>query len=126
MRLLLDPHALLWFLGGRNALGLAARQAIEHRRNEVPVSAVSAYEIAFKCQLARLAGVDAKGPEADCRTAGFAVLPIDFAMGLASGMLPGPRRDPWDRFLMAHAVRDSLAVVTGDPIFAACGVPTLW
>ena len=56
MRLLLDTHALLWWLAGEEALSEAARAAIGDPDNEVFVSAASAWEIATKYRLGRLPG----------------------------------------------------------------------
>lgn len=46
MKLLLDTHALLWYLLGNDKLSDRARRAIDLDGNEVLVSAVSAMEIA--------------------------------------------------------------------------------
>jgi len=40
--------------------------------------------------------------------------------------LPLHHRDPFDRLLIAQAKADGLALVTGDPQFAAYGVPVVW
>lgn len=48
MRLLLDTHALLWFVEGDARLSPSARAAIEEPANLVFVSAASVWEIATK------------------------------------------------------------------------------
>ena len=53
MRLLLDTHALLWWLAGDQALSDAAREAIADADNEVFVSAASAWEIATKVRIGK-------------------------------------------------------------------------
>jgi PIN domain nuclease of toxin-antitoxin system len=40
--------------------------------------------------------------------------------------LPGPHRDPWDRLIMAQAIRDGFTVVTLDRVFRDYGVPVCW
>jgi PIN domain nuclease of toxin-antitoxin system len=52
VRLLLDTHALLWFVDGDANLFGAARAAIEAPANAVLVSAASVWEIATKHRLA--------------------------------------------------------------------------
>ncbi len=46
LRLLLDTHALIWWLAGEEALSASARDAIADEGNEIAVSAASAMEIA--------------------------------------------------------------------------------
>jgi PIN domain nuclease of toxin-antitoxin system len=48
MHVLLDTHALLWWLAGDPALTKSARRAIAETKNSVYVSAASAWEIATK------------------------------------------------------------------------------
>ena len=56
MRLLLDTHALLWWLDGDRRLSLKARRAIGSQSNTVLVSAASAWEITTKARLGKLPG----------------------------------------------------------------------
>ena len=55
VRVLLDTHALIWWLFDDPKLPLAARRAIADPGNEVLVSCVSAWEIATKHRLGKLA-----------------------------------------------------------------------
>lgn len=54
MRLLLDTHALFWFVTADPQLSPIARQAIADPNNEKLVSLVSVWEIAIKHSLGRL------------------------------------------------------------------------
>lgn len=45
MRLLLDTHALLWWLDGDRRLSLKGRRAMANPSNTILVSAASAWEI---------------------------------------------------------------------------------
>jgi len=56
VRLLLDTHALLWWLDGDRRLSLKARRAIASDSNSILVSAVSAWEITTKARLGKLPG----------------------------------------------------------------------
>ena len=51
MILLLDTHALLWFLTNDPALSARARHAIEDQANVAQVSAASLWEVAVKVAL---------------------------------------------------------------------------
>jgi len=54
VRLLLDTHTFLWFIGGDAALSPYARQLIEDRTNERPLSIASLWDMAIKVSLGRL------------------------------------------------------------------------
>ncbi|MGH3812155.1 MAG: type II toxin-antitoxin system VapC family toxin, partial [Pseudonocardiaceae bacterium] len=54
MRLLLDTHALIWWLDGGARLREESRAAIRSRANEVRVSPVSAVEISIKVAKGKL------------------------------------------------------------------------
>lgn len=60
MRLLLDTHALLWWWTDDPRLSAVARSAISDEANDVFVSAASAWEIAAKHRLGKLAEVAAQ------------------------------------------------------------------
>ena len=55
MTLLLDTHAFLWWLDGSRKLGRRARRSIEAAEAAVWVSAATAWEIAIKVGLKKLA-----------------------------------------------------------------------
>ena len=54
MKLLLDTHALLWWLTDDSRLSLQAREAIADEQNSIFVSAASAWEIATKQRIGKL------------------------------------------------------------------------
>jgi PIN domain nuclease of toxin-antitoxin system len=124
MRLLLDTHAWLWWLGDDRRLGRRARQALANPRSEVYVSAVSAYEIAIKMALGKLR-VKKADLETEIAANGFLELPIRTRHALAAGRLAPLHEDPFDRMLVAQAQVEDLAVVSADPVFAGYGVSVL-
>jgi PIN domain nuclease of toxin-antitoxin system len=125
---LLDTHALLWWLFDDPKLSVAARAAIADPDNEVLVSAASAWEIATKARLGKLpeAGDVPTELPSYLRKSRFAVLPITAEHALAAGHLPGPHRDPFDRMLIAQARLEQVPVVTVDPVFGGYAVPVVW
>ncbi len=128
MHLLLDTHALLWWLAGDDALSASARAAITDESNAVFVSAASLWEITTKHRLGKLfvaAAIlsDLSGAVAD---QGFIGLPISLRHGQRAGGLPGPHRDPFDRMLIAQAILDNLVLVSNERPFDAYGVGRLW
>ncbi len=126
MTLLLDTHALIWFLTGSERLSARARDVIEDPANVVLASAAAAHEIGVKQRLGRLPRAVVKELPRFMRRARIAEHPIGFDHALAASALPGPHRDPWDRLMMAQALADGLTVVTLDPVFAEYGVTVLW
>lgn len=123
MKLLLDTHAVLWWLDDPLLLSLPARQAIAEPRNEVLVSAAGCWEIAIKRSLGKLtAPADLRGA---LQTCGFTELNITPIHALATETLPTHHRDPFDRILVAQALIEGAMLVSRDPWVASYGLPTL-
>ncbi|MGQ0650108.1 MAG: type II toxin-antitoxin system VapC family toxin [Gemmatimonadaceae bacterium] len=128
MRLLLDTHALLWWLVGDKRLPRRVRTAISGADNAVFVSAASAWEVSTKHRLGKL-------PEGDALVSDFARhvaeqefvgLDITLEHGQRAGTLPGPHRDPFDRMLIAQAQAEHLVVVSSDAVFDEYGLRRVW
>jgi PIN domain nuclease of toxin-antitoxin system len=128
MRLLLDTHALIWFLEGSKSLGREASRAIEDQSNDVLVSAISAMEVTSKFRTGKLdqAELLARDFEATILAYGFAPLSITVAHASLAGSLDIPHKDPFDRLLIAQARIEQLALVSNEKTFDAFGVTRLW
>ncbi len=128
MRILLDTHALLWWLAGSDRLSAVAHGAIADDANEILVSAASAWEIATKHRLGRLPGAAAVAEDViGCLLdQGFQPLAITVSDGERAGRLPGPVRDPFDRMLIAQALTLDVAMVSIEERFDRYGVRRLW
>jgi PIN domain nuclease of toxin-antitoxin system len=126
MRLLVDTHALIWWLADRPRLSRTARAAIADPDNVVLASAATGYEIANKQRLGKLSGKLAQDLPGALREARIPVLGLTLEHAIAAGLLPGPHRDPWDRLIMAQALVEDLTVLTIDPVFADYAVPVWW
>ena len=128
MNLPLDTHAFLWWIAGDTSLSAPAREAIDDARNDVFVSAASAWEIATKVRIGKLSGAVSIAADlaAVVASQGFVPLPITFAHGQIAGALPGPHRDPFDRMLVAQAMTESMVLVSNERQFNAYGVRCLW
>ena len=123
MRLLLDTHALLWWLADDARLGRCARQAITTPTNLVFVSAATAWEIALKRARGKL--VAPGDVEEWLAASNFQPLPIQIAEAVASAELPPHHRDPFDRLLVAQAQLGRMTIVTGDADVASYDVSVL-
>jgi len=128
MKLLLDTHALLWWLADDARLSERARTAIADPACTVYTSPASAWEIATKHRIGRLP--EARELLADLPAmlsrAGFDELPITTKHAVLAGTLAGAHRDPFDRMLAAQALCEGLEVVTLDEAIGALGARCLW
>jgi PIN domain nuclease of toxin-antitoxin system len=123
-RLLVDTHALLWWLDDAPALSAPARAAIADPGFEALVSIASLWEIAIKRSLGKL-DVPDDLPE-QIADAGFAWLPVGADHAWAVRDLPPHHRDPFDRLLATQALAERVPIVTRDERFAAYGVEIRW
>jgi PIN domain nuclease of toxin-antitoxin system len=128
VRLLLDTHALLWWLAGDQSLSDVAREAIADADNEVFVSAASAWEIATKYRLGRLPGAAVIAADIASAVASqdFIELPINIRDGQTAGGLPAIHKDPFDRMLIAQALTADMAIVSNETLFDGYAVGRLW
>lgn len=126
--LLLDTHALLWWLDGDERLGAAARELIAVTDREVLVSAASAWEITTKHRLGKLPLAAAVAADVSACLAGQGFTPLSITMGDAerAGRLPGPHRDPFDRMLIAQALSRDLVIISNDAAFDDYAVRRTW
>lgn len=124
MSLLLDTHALVWWLAGE-PMAAAATARIADRTTLVVVSAASVWEIGVKAALGKLK-LEVEGSLADLiEEEGFEPLPISIPHASRAGELPPHHRDPFDRMLIAQAQIERLTLVTRDPAFEAYDVDVL-
>jgi PIN domain nuclease of toxin-antitoxin system len=121
--LLLDTHVLLWWLFDDDRLTPAMQAAIADPRTSVAVSAASAWEMAIKAARGKLTIPEDLAEE--IARQGFEGLPVTVEDSLAAGALPRHHDDPFDRMLIAQAVRRRFVLVTADRRFADYDVLTL-
>ena len=125
MRLLIDTHALVWWLTASPRLSVAADAAITDPLNQLYASACAGYEIVYKQQRRRLPPLPGNLPDS-LRRDRIVTLPISLDHAVTAAALVGPHRDPWDRLMIAQAQIEALTVITVDRVFQIYGVPTLW
>jgi PIN domain nuclease of toxin-antitoxin system len=124
LKLLLDTHAALWFVGGDQHLSQVAHCHLTDRSNLVLLSAVVVLEISIKRSLGKL-----KVPDDYMDLllgAGAQALPLSIDHASSVERLPWHHRDPFDRMLIAQAGIEAAGVVTRDARFAEYGVAVIW
>ncbi len=128
MRLLLDTHALLWFLLNDASLSTTAKVAIEDPANHKQVSIATCWELAIKAGSGELKLVESVavflGRELPANN--FDLLGISLAHATAVETLPLHHKDPFDRLLIAQALVDGLPLVSADVAFDPYGVNRIW
>lgn len=129
LRLLLDTHALIWWVAGDEvSLSAVARDAISDPENEVLVSAVSSMEVCTKFRLGKLPSAArlAQDFEAIVDAQGFTELPISIRHGKLAGSLQLAHKDPFDRLLIAQALSEDMALVSNETAFDGFGISRVW
>jgi PIN domain nuclease of toxin-antitoxin system len=121
-RLLLDTHTFLWWLADDSRLGTRTRALIADAKNQVFVSAATAWEISIKKSLGKLEAPD--NLDAVVEEEDFEKLGITFFHGERAGDLPQPHRDPFDRMLVAQSQAEGLEIITADETIPKYGIKT--
>jgi PIN domain nuclease of toxin-antitoxin system len=112
VNLLLDTHVFLWWDWQDASLSQDARKAVEDLRNNVFISAASVWEIAIKRRLGKL--VFQGSVSSAIGANGFHELPIVPLDSEEAGSLEWQHNDPFDRLLVAQAMRLGFVLVTAD------------
>lgn len=124
--LILDTCALIWLVADDKKISETARQEIEAAQI-VFVSPISAWEVSLKTARGAL---ELPLPPLEwfnralvAHHLSLSDLSVEILMH--ANELPWHHRDPADRFIIATAQHDGLAVVTNDPRFREYGVETI-
>jgi PIN domain nuclease of toxin-antitoxin system len=127
MKLLLDTHTFLWFLGGDSMLSEKAKMLIENAEYKKYISIASFWEIAIKHSLGKLE-LDISFDELKRETIknGFQILPITFEDTARLNTLPYHHRDPFDRIILSQAIENNLTLVSCDSSFYLYNHNSVW
>ena len=127
MNLLIDTHAFLWFITSDQKLSPRARKHMEDPASELFLSIASVWEMAIKVSLKHL-----PLPEpfdefiANNLESGFHLLPIECEHASLVSTLPYHHRDPFDRMIVAQALKEEMPLVTTDLVFRAYRAKVIW
>lgn len=123
MKILLDTHYLLWWLGATPELGVQARSLISDPKNVIFFSTVSLWELRIKEGLGKIelpkSFTEVLSQEA------FEALPVGVKHTEALRGMPLHHRDPFDRMLIAQAQTEKLTLLTKDRMIASYDVDHL-
>ena len=121
--LLLDTHAVYWWLNDDRHLGAAARETIL-AAPAVAVSTVSVWEFAIKLSVGKLR-FDLDDALRQLARDGFVRLPVEDRHCRRYADLPVLHRDPFDRMLAAQALEEDLTLMSDDrhlPLYREIGL----
>ena len=117
MRLLLDTHILLWWMGLHPSLTAKTRALIDDPDNEPIVSAVCLWEIAVKIRTGKMkANIPTIAAAAERQR--FTRLGVKDAHLETLLALPFHHRDPFDHLLIAQAIAEDATFLTADRMAA--------
>ena len=128
MKLLLDTHAILWWINKSEKLSPNARSMLRDNSHMRYVSIVSVWEIAIKASRGKL-------PEFEGGARAFLMRLEDIPITLLSiaprhveivETLPFHHHDPFDRLLVATAKADGMTLLTADENIHKYGVRYVW
>jgi len=124
MRLLLDTHVFLWWLGDDRRLSAGLRRRIGASDADVLVSAASIWEMSIKLSLGKLSleGADTNRLEELIGQCGFGDLPVTARHASMVSTLPRHHGDPFDRLLIAQTRAENATLVSVDPAMRAYDV----
>jgi len=128
MRLLLDTHAFIWWDEDDSRLSDKARRALADPKNSVHLSLDSVWEMQIKLMLGKLtlqASLSELLTDREARN-GLMIEQITREDIFALERLPPLHRDPFDRMIVAQAVRGQFKVVTHDDEVGSYGVKVFW
>lgn len=127
MNYLLDTHAFLWLIWGKN-VSRNVEQTFLNANNRFHLSAVSYWEICIKVSIGKLSLADdwAEQFDEELTVNGIRWLPLEKTHCRRISTLPMFHRDPFDRMLIAQAIVENFTLVTSDENIKKYPITTLW
>ena len=115
MNLLVDTHALIWFITDDDKLPIKTKQIIENKENNCYVSIGTYWEIGIKYSIGRLdLNSDLESVFQIIEKTGFDTLPITTNQILKNATLEFHHQDPFDRIIIAQAMIEKMSIITKD------------
>ena len=121
MNILIDTHILVWTLDKNSPLSAKHKEMLEDVSNRVFASQINLMELSIKKNLKRLPEFvpDISEVAKQCLINGFEILAISNEHIFTYQHLPlfNEHRDPFDRFLIATAIKEDFVIMTTDEKF---------
>jgi len=128
MKLLLDTHALIWFISGDSKLSEQAKEAFLDQDNKLYFSKASLWEITIKISLGKLVLAEywLTAIEKEMISNGIEWLEIEIDHCKILADLPFHHRDPFDRLLISQAISESMGIISIDSQFSNYPLDVIW
>ena len=127
MDILLDTHALIWFINGDSRLPDKSVEIIKNIEVKCFVSIASIWEIAIKISLGKL---DLNGGFDEISKImshyDIEILPLSFEHIHKLLSLEFYHRDPFDRIIIAQSLVENITIVSKDENFPKYEVQLIW
>ena len=118
MNVLIDTHALIWYIEGNKKLSNKVIALIENTENIVFVSKASLWEMAIKISLKKLEiSIPFEELERFLEENEFSILDYNFEHLNTLLKLPFHHSDPFDRLIISQALCEDLSIITHDDAF---------
>ena len=131
MSLVLDTHAVVWYLLGSNQLAETTYALIDGAARGEPtyVSAVSVIEIIYLLERQRISvsALNRLADELSNENPSFVIVPVDYRVAMRMREIPrNIVPDMRDRIIAATALCLGFPLVTRDRRIQAAGIQTIW
>jgi PIN domain nuclease of toxin-antitoxin system len=128
MKVLVDTHAVLWWLVDDRRLSRTARRILEDSAHARLISYASLWEIAIKMSLRKLAVRDLSFSQVldQLRSYEFQFLPVRLIDLERLDSLPWHHGDPFDRLLIAQSIEEGIPLMTSDGWAEDYPLQTVW
>lgn len=127
-RYLIDTNVFIWWFRDDARLRPKVTSLLSEPANSIAISIITPWEVTLKTATGKLEGGDAILSAIDKMVSGGALDLLTPAIADLAVLrqLPLHHRDPFDRMLIAQAIRQSLPVVSSDTAFKDYDVPVVW
>jgi PIN domain nuclease of toxin-antitoxin system len=127
VNVLIDTHALIWWMEGAERLSNRAAEVISASKNNILISASVAWELAIKVANGKVQPASIIHDVQRLSDSGsFSELTITLHMAVRAGSLPPHHRDPFDRMLVAQSQLLHVPILSRDAILDLYEVERIW
>jgi PIN domain nuclease of toxin-antitoxin system len=128
MRVIIDSHALIWYVDQDKLLSLASHAAISDPANDLLLSAGSIWEIGIKIGLGKLLLTRPfkRWMNQAISDLDVTVLPLSVEYVDVQSSLPKHHGDPFDRLIVAQAIVEQVSIISADANLDAYGITRIW
>jgi PIN domain nuclease of toxin-antitoxin system len=128
MRVLIDSHALIWYVDQDKLLSQASHGAMSDPANDLLLSAGSIWEIGIKIGLGKLVLTQPfrSWMNQAISDLDVTVLPLTVSYVDVQSSLPRHHGGPFDRLIVAQAIVEQVSIISADASLDAYGITRIW